>query len=60
MTHEFQKEYKDGIEGLKQATESGALLALQTLAIDLRGQGYAKESIDIINSEIHRGKLKMS
>jgi hypothetical protein len=61
-TEGFQKEYKDGIEGLKQATESGALLALQTLAIDLRGQGYAKESIDIIIKALaeEAGKSKVA
>jgi TP901 family phage tail tape measure protein len=61
-TEGFQKEYKDGIEGLKQATESQTLLALQTLAIDLRGQGYAKESIDIIIKALaeEAGKSKVA
>jgi len=47
-TEDFQKNFEKDIKALSQATNQEALLALQTLALDLRGQGFAKAQVDII------------
>ena len=47
-TEDFQKNFEKDIKALSQATNEEALLALQTLALDLRGQGFAKAQVDII------------
>jgi len=47
-TEDFQKNFEKDIAALSQATNEEALLALQTLALDLRGQGFAKAQVDII------------
>ena len=47
-TEDFQKTFEKDIKALSQATNQEALLALQTLALDLRGQGFAKAQVDII------------
>ena len=47
-TEDFQKNFEKDIAALSQATNEEALLSLQTLALDLRGQGFAKAQVDII------------
>ena len=47
-TEGFKKDFKKDISSLKTATEGQALLLLQTLSLDLRSQGFAKEQVDII------------
>jgi TP901 family phage tail tape measure protein len=47
-TESFQKDFEKDISALSKATNEEALLALQTLALDLRGQGFAKAQVDII------------
>ena len=45
---EFQSKYKKDIQAFATATNEQVLLGFQTMALDLRGQGFAKEQIDII------------
>jgi hypothetical protein len=49
---EFQSKYKKDIEAFATATNEQVLLGFQTMALDLRGQGFAKEQIDIIIKSI--------
>ena len=49
---EFQSKYKKDIEAFATATNEQVLLGFQTMALDLRGQGFAKETIDIIIKSI--------
>ena len=43
-----ERYFEKDIKALSQATNEEALLALQTLALDLSGQGFAKAQVDII------------
>jgi TP901 family phage tail tape measure protein len=47
-SEEFQSKYKKDIQAFASATNEEVLLGFQTMALDLRGQGFAKEQIDII------------
>jgi TP901 family phage tail tape measure protein len=47
-SEEFQSRYKKDIQAFATATNEQVLLGFQTMALDLRGQGFAKEQIDII------------
>jgi hypothetical protein len=49
---EFQTKYKKDIQAFASATNEQVLLGFQTMAFDLRGQGFAKEQIDIIIKSI--------
>jgi TP901 family phage tail tape measure protein len=49
---EFQSKYKKDIQAFATATNQQVLLGFQTMALDLRGQGFAKEQIDIIIKSI--------
>ena len=49
---EFQSKYKKDIQAFATATNEQVLLGFQTMALDLRGQGFAKEQIDIIIKSI--------
>jgi hypothetical protein len=51
-SEEFQSKYKKDIEAFATATNEQVLLGFQTMALDLRGQGFAKETIDIIIKSI--------
>ena len=44
----FQKEFKTQIQAFATATNEEATLAFQSLAIDLRSRGYAKEQVETI------------
>ena len=44
----FQKEFKNDIISLKKGTDSQAKLVFDSMAIQLRGSGFAKEQIDLI------------
>ena len=45
---DFQKEFKKDIESLKKGTNEQAKLVFDSIAIQLRGSGFAKEQIDTI------------
>jgi len=49
---DFVKQYEKDIKGLTQETEARALLSLQTLALDLAGQGFGKDAITTIITAI--------
>ncbi len=44
----FQKEFKKDIESLRKGTAEQAKLVFDSIAIQLRGSGFAKEQIDLI------------
>jgi TP901 family phage tail tape measure protein len=44
----FQKEFKNQIEAFRKATNEEAVLAFQSLAIDLRSRGFAQEQVQTI------------
>lgn len=44
----FQKEFKNDITSLKKGTDAQAKLVFDSMAIQLRGSGFAKEQIDLI------------
>jgi TP901 family phage tail tape measure protein len=45
---QFQKDFKNDIESLKKGTQAQAKLVFDSIAIQLRGSGFAKEQIDLI------------
>jgi TP901 family phage tail tape measure protein len=49
---DFVKQYEKDIKGLTDETEERALLSLQTLALDLAGQGFGKDAITTIITAI--------
>ena len=44
----FQKDFKNDIASLKKGTDAQAKLIFDSIAIQLRGSGFAKEQIDLI------------
>ena len=44
----FQKDFKNDITSLKKGTDAQAKLVFDSIAIQLRGSGFAKEQIDLI------------
>jgi TP901 family phage tail tape measure protein len=44
----FQKDFKKDIESLRKGTSEQAKLVFDSIAIQLRGSGFAKEQIDLI------------
>jgi TP901 family phage tail tape measure protein len=44
----FQKDFKKDIESLRKGTNEQAKLVFDSIAIQLRGSGFAKEQIDLI------------
>jgi hypothetical protein len=44
----FQKDFKNDISSLKKGTDAQAKLVFDSVAIQLRGSGFAKEQIDLI------------
>jgi TP901 family phage tail tape measure protein len=44
----FQKDFKNDIASLKKGTDAQAKLVFDSIAIQLRGSGFAKEQIDLI------------
>jgi TP901 family phage tail tape measure protein len=44
----FQKDFKNDITSLKKGTDAQAKLVFDSVAIQLRGSGFAKEQIDLI------------
>jgi hypothetical protein len=57
----FQKEFKNDITSLKKGTDSQAKLVFDSIAIQLRGSGFAKEQIDLIIKALQEesGKTKI-
>ena len=47
-TENFKKDYKSTIDSLKTATDEQATLIFDSLAVQLRGSGFAKEQIELI------------
>lgn len=57
----FQKDFKNDITSLKKGTDSQAKLVFDSIAIQLRGSGFAKEQIDLIIKALQEesGKTKV-
>ena len=49
----FQKDFKKDIESLRKGTTEQAKLVFDSIAIQLRGSGFAKEQIDLIIKALH-------
>ena len=57
----FQKDFKNDITSLKKGTDAQASLVFDSIAIQLRGSGFAKEQIDLIIKALQEesGKTKV-
>ena len=57
----FQKDFKNDITSLKKGTDAQAKLVFDSIAIQLRGSGFAKEQIDLIIKALQEesGKTKI-
>lgn len=56
----FQKEFKNDITSLKKGTDAQAKLVFDSMAIQLRGSGFAKEQIDLIIKALQEESGKTS
>jgi TP901 family phage tail tape measure protein len=56
----FQKEFKNDITSLKKSTDAQAKLVFDSMAIQLRGSGFAKEQIDLIIKALQEESGKTS
>lgn len=57
----FKKDYKDVIPSLREATDQQASLIFDSLSVQLRGSGFAKEQIELIIAALKEesGKTKV-
>jgi TP901 family phage tail tape measure protein len=59
-TDVFKKDYKDTLTSLKAATDEQASLIFDSLSIQLRGSGFAKEQIETIITALKEESSKTS